>query len=217
VKHGAMMAAPDAFEIKVIGKGGHGAMPHLSVDPILIASYIVSQTQSVVSRLSNPLEPIVVSFGSIHGGSAFNVIPNEVVLTGTIRTLSVENRQRVHQQIHKIAQATAEGLGGTIEFKYQPKYPVLINDDAMTDLAAQSFSKIVGESQVLQLKDPSMGGEDFAYIAQNVPAAFIYVGIAKDLAQPVLHHHPQFSWDDQNMLILGKGLAQCALDFLSHE
>jgi len=215
IKEGAQMAAPDAFFIKVVGKGGHGAMPHMCVDPIVIASSIVMQVQSIVSRQINPLESVVVSFGSIHGGSAFNVIPSEVTLSGTIRTLSVEHREFVHKQIQRIAESTAESMGAKAEFTYVPKYPVLINDSMMVDIAKTAFGKVLGDKNIIPLVHPSMGGEDFAFVAQRVPSAFIYLGISKDLNHPVNHHHPQFQWDDANLKPLAMGMAQCAIDFLS--
>lgn len=212
VKIGAMMAAPDAFTIKVIGKGGHGAMPHLCVDPIVIASSIVLNAQSIISRTLNPLDQAVLTFGQISGGTAFNVIPNEVTLTGTIRTLSETVRNHIPQKLSVIAQGIAEAHGGTIEFSYETKYPVLVNDEKAVNISAQAFMQIVGQDKVSYLDEPNMGGEDFAYIAQRVPSSFIFVGIKQD--KDVLHHHPSFAWDDKNISILGCGLAQCAIDAL---
>lgn len=213
VKVGAMMAAPDAFSIKVIGKGGHGAMPHLCVDPIVIASSIVMNAQSIISRNLNPLDQAVLTFGQIHGGTAFNVIPNEVELTGTIRTLSESVRRQVPLALKTLAQGIAEAYGGSIDFTYDAKYPVLVNDEKAVEVSVEAFKKIVGEKQVQYLNEPNMGGEDFAYIAQRVPSSFVFVGIKKD--ENVLHHHPSFSWDDKNMVVLGCGLAQCAIDALN--
>ena len=213
VKVGPMMAAPDAFKIVVKGKGGHGAMPHMCVDPIVIASTIVLNAQSIISRNLNPLDQAVLTFGQINGGSAFNVIPNEVVLIGTIRTFSEEVRAFMPQRLEAIAQGIAQAYGGDIEFVYEPKYPVLINDEAAVHHSANAFKKIVGESNVHYLEEPNMGGEDFAFITQVVPSSFIYVGIKKD--KDIIHHHPSFEWEDENMIPLGCGLAQCAYDALT--
>lgn len=214
VKVGAMMAAPDAFSLTVKGQGGHGAMPHKCIDPIVIASSIVINAQSIVSRSLNPLDQAVVTFGQIHGGSAFNVIPNEVKLEGTIRTFSQSVRDLIPQKLEACARGIAQAHGGDIEFVYEPKYPVLINNEVAVHISANAFKKIVGDKQVHYLSEPNMGGEDFAYISQVVPSSFIYVGIMKD--KEVIHHHPSFAWDDQNMIPLGCGLAQCALDALSY-
>lgn len=213
VKVGPMMAAPDAFKIVVKGKGGHGAMPHLCIDPIVIASAIVLNAQSIISRNLNPLDQAVLTFGQINGGSAFNVIPNEVVLIGTIRTFSEEVRSLMPQRLEAIAQGIAQAYGGNIEFIYEPKYPVLINDEVTVHHSANAFKKIVGDRNVHYLDEPNMGGEDFAYISQVVPSSFIYVGIKKE--QEVIHHHPSFEWEDDNMIPLGCGLAQCAYDALT--
>jgi amidohydrolase len=212
VKVGAMMAAPDAFKIIVKGRGGHGAMPHMCIDPIVIASSIVVSAQSIVSRTLNPLDQAVLTFGQIHGGSAFNVIPNEVTLIGTIRTFSPAVRDLIPAKLHALAKGIAQAHGGDVEFIYEPKYPVLINDENAVHHSANSFKKIVGEDNVHYLEEPNMGGEDFAYISQVVPSSFIYVGIKKE--KDIIHHHPSFEWDDQNMIPLGCGLAQCALDAL---
>jgi amidohydrolase len=213
VKVGSMMAAPDAFKIVVIGKGGHGAMPHMCIDPIVIASAIVLNAQSIISRNLNPLDQAVLTFGQINGGSAFNVIPNEVVLIGTIRTFSEEVRALMPKRLGDIAKGIAQAYGGDVEFVYEPKYPVLINDEKTVHHSAHAFKKIVGENNVHYLDVPNMGGEDFAYITQVVPSSFIYVGIKKD--KDIIHHHPSFAWDDKNMIPLGCGLAQCAYDALT--
>lgn len=213
VKVGAMMAAPDAFKLVVKGKGGHGAMPHMCIDPIVIASSIVVNAQSIVSRSVNPLDQAVLTFGQINGGSAFNVIPNEVTLIGTIRTFSQAVRDLIPTKLEALAKGIVHAHGGDVEFTYEPKYPVLINDEEAVHHSAQSFKKIVGESNVHYLEEPNMGGEDFAYISQVVPSSFIYVGIKKD--QDIIHHHPSFEWDDHNLIPLGCGLAQCALDALT--
>lgn len=215
-RYGAMMAAPDEFKITVTGKGGHGAYPHMTVDPIVAASQIVVALQSIVSRNVNPLESAVVTIATFNSGSAFNIISNQAVLTGTIRTLSEENRELVAGHLTQIAQGIGAAHGAQVEADVIRKYPVLINSDRAVDVAKHAFSKILGAENVSEIVAPSMGGEDFAYIAQRVPSAFIYVGIAKDANAPISHHHPKFAWDDKNLSVLGIGLAQCALDFLNN-
>ena len=216
-KYGAMMAAPDEFKITVVGKGGHGAYPHLSIDPIVAASQIVVALQSIVSRNVNPLESAVVTVATFNSGSAFNIISNQAVLTGTIRTLSEDNRESVARHLTQIAQGVGAAHGAQVEVEIIRKYPVLINSDSAVDIANKAFSKILGKENVSEIDAPSMGGEDFAYIAQRVPSAFIYVGIAKNVNEPISHHHPKFAWNDKNLTVLGKGLAQCAIDFLDND
>jgi amidohydrolase len=216
-KYGPMMAAPDEFKITVMGRGGHGAYPQSTIDPIVAGAQIVTAMQSIVSRNVNPLESAVVTIATFHSGSAFNIISNEAVLTGTIRTLSEENREMVSRRLTEIAKSVASAYGAEAVVEVIRKYPVLINADEAVDVAKVAFAKVLGEENVSEIAAPSMGGEDFAYIAQRVPSAFIYVGIAKNESEPISHHHPKFQWDDKNIAVLGKGLAQCAMDFLNND
>lgn len=214
IKHGAMMAAPDKFIFKVIGKGGHGAMPHTCIDPIIIAVQAINSMQYIISRRINPLEPAVISYCSIHGGENHNVIPNEVEVIGTIRTFDEDLRKWIPSAMESILKSTAECQGADYVFEYLEKFPALINDNKMTDLVSNSLSKIVGKNHVIELPEPTMGGEDFAYFTQRVPSSFFFVGIAKDKGNLVSHHHPKFEWDDNNLATIAMGLAQVAVDFL---
>jgi amidohydrolase len=216
-KYGAMMAAPDEFKITVIGKGGHGAYPQSTIDPIVAGAQIVTAIQSIVSRNVNPLESAVVTIATFHSGSAFNIISNEAVMTGTIRTLSEDNREMVARRLNEIARSVASAYGAEAVVEVIRKYPVLVNSDTAVDVAKVAFAKVLGAENVTEIAAPSMGGEDFAYIAQRVPSAFVYVGIAKNIDEPISHHHPKFQWDDKNIAVLGKGLAQCAIDFLNND
>lgn len=202
LKEGPMMASPDIFNIKVIGKGGHGAVPQESIDPIVITCQIVNSLQTIVSRKINPLDPVVITCGRIQGGDCHNVIPNEVELEGTIRTFNEETRNWVPKVMEDLIRGITTSQGAAYEFKYEPKYPALINDKYMTSFAKESLKKVVGEENVFDLKEPNMGGEDFAYFAQKVPSAFIFVGIANNKSEPVIHHNPYFKWDSKNVGIL---------------
>ena len=214
LKEGPMMASPDIFNIKVIGKGGHGAAPQESIDPIVITCQIVNSLQTIVSRKINPLDPVVITCGRIQGGDCHNVIPNEVELEGTIRTFNEETRNWVPKVMEDLIRGITTSQGAAYEFKYEPKYPALINDKYMTSFAKESLKKVVGEENVFDLKEPNMGGEDFAYFAQKVPSAFIFVGIANNKSEPVIHHNPYFKWDSKNVGILAQSLSQIAIDYL---
>lgn len=214
LKEGPMMASPDMFNIKVIGKGGHGAVPQESIDPIVITCQIVNSLQTIVSRKINPLDPVVITCGRIQGGDCHNVIPNEVELEGTIRTFNEETRNWVPKVMEDLIRGITTSQGAAYEFKYEPKYPALINDKYMTSFAKESLKKVVGEENVFDLKEPNMGGEDFAYFAQKVPSAFIFVGIANNKSEPVIHHNPYFKWDSKNVGILAQSLSQIAIDYL---
>ncbi|WP_296647771.1 M20 metallopeptidase family protein [Romboutsia sp. 13368] len=214
LKEGPMMAAPDLFNIKVIGKGGHGALPQESIDPIVITCQIVNALQTIVSRRINPLDPVVVTCGKIQGGENFNVIPNEVELEGTIRTFKEETRNLVPRIMEDLVRGITTSQGATYEFKYKANYPALINDKDMTNFAKESLKKVVGEENVYNLKEPNMGGEDFAYFAQKVPSAFMFIGIANNESEPVIHHNPYFKWDSKNVGVLAQSLSQIAIDYL---
>ena len=214
LKEGPMMASPDIFNIKVIGKGGHGAVPQESIDPIVITCQIVNSLQTIVSRKINPLDPVVITCGRIQGGDCHNVIPNEVELEGTIRTFNEETRNWVPKVMEDLIRGITTSQGAAYEFKYEPKYPALINDKYMTSFAKESLKKVVGEENVFDIKEPNLGGEDFAYFAQKVPSAFIFVGIANNKSEPVIHHNPYFKWDSKNVGILAQSLSQIAIDYL---
>lgn len=215
VKHGAMMAAPDTFKLKIKGKGTHAAMPHLGIDPILIASQIVTEIQGIVARKINPLIPAVISVCQIHGGDTFNVIPETVTLGGTIRTFTDIERKSIPVYLEKIIKGICDANDATYEFESKEGYPPLINDDKMTDLVFKSCEKIALKGNVSELEEASMGGEDFAYLAKHVPSSFFFVGIANEGQQPPVHHHPQFAWDDDNLIKSSAYLAQIAFDFLN--
>ncbi len=210
LKKGPMMASPDNFIIKVKGVGGHGSKPQVATDPILMASQIVIALQTIVSRQISPLEAVVISVGKMHGGTAPNIIPEEVVLEGTIRTLNNEIRAEVPKKMETLAKGIAESYGGHVEFTYLPAYPVLVNNPEVTNIAYRAASEFLNEDQITFLEQPDMGGEDFAYIAQAVPSTFMYVGIMED--KPISHHHPDFHFDDKHLKVLSELLVQCVLE-----
>lgn len=210
-KVGPMMASPDSFTIIVKGRGGHGSKPQATIDPILIAAQVVTSFQTLVSRLNDPLEPLVVSFGKIQGGSAPNIIPDEVRLEGTIRTLNEALRAKVPTQMNQLIQGIETMYGAKIEIEYELAYPVLVNNEEATQCAVKALKTFLSEDKIIELKVPSMGGEDFAYIAQRVPSSFFYVGIAKDEEHPISHHHCDFNFDNQNLKVIAQALIECAL------
>ncbi len=217
VSGGPIMASPDVFDLEVTGRGGHGAQPHLTVDPIMVSACIINAFHNMVGRRVNPLAPCVVSVCSISGGEVHNVIPEKVMMKGTIRTLDEDTRERVPKELEKLAEGIAGSMGATARFIYGKRFPVLINDEGMARLARDAFKKHADPLNVSDNQIQSMGGEDFAYLGQHVPSAYAFIGIAKDEKNPVLHHNPYFCFDDSNMKLLAKGLAQIAMDFLSQE
>jgi len=194
---GVMLAAAGAFEITVKGKGGHGAMPHMAVDPVACAAKIVVELQTIVSREMNPFEPTVVTVGSIHGGDAMNVIPEEVRLTGTFRSLTSEGLTRVKRRIGEIASgvAAANRCHATVS-SLMPDYPPTINDETAWAIACRAAEGLVGADNVRRM-DPIMGGEDFAFYQQRIPGCFACIGVSR-LDWQTRHsvHHPKFIVDE---------------------
>ena len=206
IKSGPLMAAADSFTLKVIGKGGHGAAPHKSVDAITTASSIIQAWQQLVSRQVDPLEPFVVSIGSIHGGQEFNIIAEEVELKGTVRTLNENLRETVPSMMETMAVRTAEAFGARCEFTYEQGYPVLHNDEGKTDLVREVAREICGEEGVVELPNPYMGGEDMAYFLQHMPGCFFMLGVRpKRVESPYPWHSPCFDINE-NALPYGTAL-----------
>jgi amidohydrolase len=208
---GAMMAQPDAFSITVKGKGGHGSMPHTTVDPILVASHLVVNTQSIVSRSIDPLKPVVVSFGTVNGGTIYNIIPGEVSLTGTVRTFDPSLQSLAQRRLKEITEETCKAFGATAEFKYEKGYPPLVNHEAMVDLVLDVVKKTLGEERIKDI-DPVMGGEDFAYFLEKVPGAFLFFGIGDGMEFP--HHHPAFDLDEKALPQAVLLMTSLVLEFL---
>jgi hippurate hydrolase len=175
-RSGPMMAAYDMFEIDVTGVGGHGAMPHLGVDPVLVASQIVVALQSIASRNINPMESVVVSVTQIHGGDAYNVIPQMVQLAGTCRAFSPKVHDRIEPRMRQICESIAEAFGATAELRYEKRYPPTINSVDETEIAAAVAADISGVDFVIRDPEPSMGAEDFAFMLQEKPGSYVWIG-----------------------------------------
>jgi len=175
-RKGGVMAAADTFEITINGRGSHAAQPHNSIDPVLAASHVVVALQSIVSREMDPLKSLVVTVASVHGGDANNVIPAFVKLGGTVRTLLPETREFAEKRLKEVAEATAIAHGATAEVNYRRGYPVTFNHDEETDFAVEIASKIVGPKAVNTGMAPHMGAEDFSYMLEKRPGAFIFIG-----------------------------------------
>ncbi|HHV73011.1 MAG TPA: amidohydrolase [Clostridia bacterium] len=215
VQYGPTMAAPDYFEIEITGKSGHGALPHKSIDAIIVACQVVNSLQTIVSRKRDPLDPLVLSIGTIQGGSAFNVIADRVKMTGTVRTFNLETREKMPLLMEEIISGICKAFGADYKFKYEKYFPPTINDEKMTAIAEKSAAKIVGKENVIVETKPSMGGEDFSFFLQEVPGSYIKIGInnpAKGIIYPL--HHPKFDLDEDVLPITAALMAQIAWDFL---
>lgn len=213
-RRGPFFAAVDRIEINVKGKGGHGAAPQFAVDPIVISSAIVLALQTVVSREVDPIEPAVVSICKVEGGTAFNIIPEEVKMVGTIRTFSPQTREKVVSRVEEIASNIAKAMKGSIEFIDYYSTPALINDPKFTDFASDIAKRLYGEKSVVEA-DINMGGEDFSLYVEKVPGTFFLLGTGnKEKGTDRPHHNPYFDVDDD---ALPKGvelLANIVYEFL---
>ena len=203
VNSGPMMAAVDEFDIIVKGKGGHAAFPQLVIDPIIVASQIVTAIQTIISRSTDPVDKALISITKIHGGTAYNVIDDEVKLSGTIRTFKPETRSFIEKRIEEIANgiAKAHGAGANIEFDLINKYPPTINSKKESEFAAKIAKKMVGEENVNTNIDPSMGGEDFSYLLNKKPGSYLYIGQGDEKHKAHLHT-TKYDFND-NLLPIG--------------
>jgi amidohydrolase len=211
---GQYMASADEIYITIKGKGGHAALPHQTVDPIAIAALLITGLQQVVSRKSNPLIPSVLTFGKIQGGFATNVIPDEVVLLGTFRTMDEKWRAEAHKWIHDFTQQTCAAYGATADIDMPPGYPSLFNDPALTAKAIDWAKEYVGAEQVRQL-DMRMAGEDFSFYTHDIPGCFFRIGTSLNNEQFTAPVHNAHFDIDENALKTGVGMmAWCAVNAL---
>lgn len=201
-REGFIQAAVDTFEITVSGKGGHGAVPHEAVDPIVVASHIVTALQTIVSRNTDPLEQLVVSVGSIHSGDANNVIPGEAIMTGTIRSYAPETRKMAREKLEKIASRVANALDAYAEVELESGYDALWNHPEETAIVKKAMESVFDRENVLETP-PVMPGEDFSYYTQHVPGSFFFAG-ARPEGEAYPHHHAKFDFDESAMLNTAK-------------
>lgn len=204
VRSGAVMASTDRWDLTVVGKGGHAAFPHQTVDPILVGSHIVAAWQALVAREVSPTTPAVVSTTKFHAGSAYNVIPESALLSGTVRALSEEVRALLKRRLLEVAQGVAAAMGARVELDYVSGYPCTVNDEACAQFAARVARTLVGEQFVLGNEPPSMGAEDFAYLAAVRPGAYIWLG-QSDATHTAGLHNPRYDFND-TVLPLGAAL-----------
>ncbi|EPZ42206.1 M20 family metallopeptidase [Alicyclobacillus acidoterrestris] len=214
VRSGPFMAAPDTFYITIRGKGGHAAMPHTTVDPVVIAAQVVTNLQHIVSRNIDPLDPIVLSVTQFHAGTAHNVIPETVELNGTVRSFKPELRTEVPRLMEQIVKGVTEAHGATYEFRYEQGYRPVINDEAVTQRVRDALVEVFGEEVVIE-GEPHMGGEDFSAYQSVTPGTFFNVGagnVAKGIVYP--HHHPKFTIDEDALPIGVEAFVSIALKTL---
>lgn len=204
-RSGIYMASTDELYIRVKGRGGHGAMPHLNIDPVMIASHMIVALQTIVSRNASPIMPSVLSFGKVIANGATNVIPDEVYIEGTFRTLDEKWRSEAHHAIQRLAQSVVEGMGGTLEMEIRKGYPALVNHPELTGQARKAAEEFLGKDKVTDL-DIWMAAEDFSFYSQQAPACFYRLGTrneARGITSSV--HTPTFDIEEK-ALETGVGL-----------
>ena len=212
---GPVMAGAEIFKVKLLGKGGHGAVPHQAVDPVLAAAQVISGLQGIVARNIAPLQTAVVSVCTIHGGEAFNVIPPAVEMTGTIRTFEPEVRTRVLERFEKTVKSIAEGMGCLAEIELQLLTPATINQPETANRVQEVSRRLFPETVVDTANHITMGSEDFAFILEKVPGCFIFIGSANtEKGLDAGHHHPKFDIDETALPRGAALMAATISDFL---
>ena len=216
VRAGAVFASADTLEMIVHGKGGHAAMPHGAVDPIVIAAYITTTLQTLISRETSPFSPAVITIASIHAGSAFNIIPEQAVIKGTMRAFSSDQREYLLRRIQEVAEGVATAMGGSCTVNWFDGCPPCINDPAMTEVVHKAAVTTVGAQAVDESEEVmTTGSDDMACFLNAVPGCYFIVGAqneAKEAKYP--HHHPRFNIDEDALPIAVEVLTRATLDFL---
>jgi amidohydrolase len=205
VRAGPVMAATDEVQITVRGRGGHGAMPHLAVDPVVAAAHVITALQTIASRNINPIDSVVVSICSMATSQVgvFNVIPAEVKLVGTVRTFRAETRDLAERRVKEVAAKTAEALGAQAEVAFVRGYPSTVNSAREAEFAARVGRHVFGDGNVITEHEPTMGGEDFSYMLQARPGAYVFLGQG-GVEGGCMLHNPHYDFNDE-VIPLGAG------------
>lgn len=210
VRVGPLTAACDDLSIEILGRGGHAARPHESIDPIAASAQLINTMYLFVQRGADSHDPVVVTFGRIYGGESDNVIPNKVFLGGTVRTLGEISRRRTHAHIEQLARGVAEATGTKIEVKLVDGPPAVVNDREMTHYLRLAGGEVLGSEQVEEIARPSMGGEDFSHYLQHVPGSMFRLGCTRQPHAPQLHS-TLFDIEEEALPIGAKILSRAAL------
>lgn len=215
VAKGPVMAGAEHFRIKLIGKGGHGASPHTTVDPVIAAVQIVNAAQSIVARNVDPLATAVISFTMFHSGTTFNVIPQEAALEGTIRSFDAGIRQRVLERFEQIVRGVASAMGCQVEMNVKRLTPALINADEVTASVQGTARRVLPDAVHDDTPYLTMGAEDMAFMQEKVPGCYFFVGSANDMrGLNYGHHHPKFDFDEEALVRGAALMASAAADLL---
>ena len=210
---GPAMAAVDHFIITIKGKQSHGAYPHKSLDPIVMATEVVDAFQTIRSRSLSPLEPSVVTVGIIRGGERFNIIPSEVHMEGTVRTYSPTTRDNVERRMNEILEGITKAYGGDFELHYNRGTPATINNPELSQQMIPTLKRVIGKDNVIMM-DPVMGGEDFSHFANEVPGMYYRLGVVKPGTTSGWVHTPTFRADDSCLEVGMRAMSNVLMDYL---
>jgi len=210
---GPAMAAPDSFRIRITGRGGHGAYPQLAIDPIYVAAQLVIALQGVSGRMIDPIQPIVISVGSIHSGTKENIIPDQAILYGTIRTVDEFTRKRAKAKVSEVSKGVCRAFGAKAEVEFEKDaYPVMVNDERVTEKAKNILRNLPGTR--VKLRALQLGGEDFSRFLHEAPGTFYFLGTKNPAKGCIYHNHsPRFKVDEDVLKIGTASLAQLAMEF----
>ncbi|MEG0306550.1 MAG: M20 family metallopeptidase [Clostridium sp.] len=216
IKRGVAYAASNPFKITIFGKGTHGASPHKGVDPIIIACQVINSLQSIVSRETSPTSPAVITIGTIKGGTASNVIPDKVTITGIIRTMNLAEREYIKSRLVQMVELQVQSLRGRCEISVDESYPCLYNDDNIFDVFQKEMNTLLGDDKVKILHEPTMGVESFAYFALEIPAMFYQLGCGnrqKGIIHPI--HSSLFDIDEKCLQVGVAAHCTMAINYLN--
>ncbi|AQU78696.1 M20 family metallopeptidase [Planococcus faecalis] len=212
-RSGPLQAAPDRFDIKILGRGGHAASPHDTKDSIVIGGQLINNLQQIVSRRINPLESAVVSICNFEAKNPYNVIADTAEMTGTVRTFKEDIRSFIEEEIERVIAGTCLVSGADYEYTYTRGYPTTVNHEEETNFLAALASSVPGVEEVRETP-PVMGGEDFSYYLQHIKGTFFFTGAqSPDNTEAYPHHHPKFDIDERSLLIAAKALGTAALNY----
>jgi amidohydrolase len=214
VKYGMVTGTSDEFRIEIIGRGGHGATPQLTVDPIIISCHVILALQTIISRNVDPLQPSVISIGSIHAGHVFNAIPENIIISGTVRTVDLNVRKLISSRMKKIAMGISKSMGAQCKFSFIDNCPATTNSDKMVDAVIKAAKKTIGEENIIVHNNIQLWTEDFCCYSDRVPGVYFSLGTASNNPKKDFSlHHPQFNFDESALINGIKVMSQMAIDF----
>lgn len=217
VKKGIAYASSNPFTVTIRGKGAHGASPYKGIDPIVIAAQVINSVQTLITREISPTSPALITFGSINGGTAGNIIPDKVVLKGIIRTIDLKDREFLVRRFRNLIESIVDGMRGTCEIIIDESYPCVINDSYMVNILKESANRALDKNNIVDIQQPTMGVESFSYFSLEKPAVFYQLGCRND-EKGIIHplHSPLFNLDEEALMIGVAVNCELAIEYLNN-